>query len=50
MQTVAFMYKNDALGRLLEIGDLHATSGRCITRAEVYISPAGNDANADDST
>jgi hypothetical protein len=50
MRTVAFMYKNDALERLLEIGDLDATSGRCITGAEIYISPGGNDANADDST
>ena len=50
MQIVAFMYKTDVLERLLEIGDLDATSGRCLTRAEIYISPGGNNANADDST
>jgi hypothetical protein len=50
MQTVDFIYKNGALERLLVIGDLDATSGRCITGAEIYITSGGSDANADDST
>jgi hypothetical protein len=50
MQTVDFIYKNCALERLLVIGDLDATSGRCSTGAETYKTHGGSDANADDST
>lgn len=46
MQTLAFMYKTDAIEQLLEIVDLDGTSGRCITGAEIDTSPGGKDALA----